>query len=327
MTTAQEAGTAGASDLLADWRTQCELARGVIVNGAKYLMFSEATLVRIGSAIEDLASAPTITPTDESIKTAAYSQECSFRDFNAGVRWILAASPAGVAAPEDVPVEMWHGQRKITIYKDTVIRVWGVHIEDEMSDSPRTAQSVQAAFEWLVNGFAGVAAPEAIKICEQVRDRLWADDAKHQQSAGADACVVALRRAIADAPKGEPTSERPELSMSMFATSADYHAAVAAQATEPVAYLYTVKHPQPKPRIEEFAAIDWIEGFDGDTRKLIRKEPLYAAPVAPQPMRLTHIVELGQRAMTDHLGTNAQLLAFARAVEAFHGIKSKGDGK
>lgn len=50
---------------------------------------------------------------------------------------------------EETPVEMWHGERKIVIYKDTVLRVWGPHIELDMQEFPRTLQSVQEASEWL----------------------------------------------------------------------------------------------------------------------------------------------------------------------------------
>jgi len=50
----------------------------------------------------------------------------------------------------DVPlVELWRGERKVTIYRDTVIRSWGTNIETEMSDEPRTAQADQAALDWL----------------------------------------------------------------------------------------------------------------------------------------------------------------------------------
>lgn len=50
---------------------------------------------------------------------------------------------------DEVPVEIWHGDRKVTIYSDTVLRVWGSDIEPEMSDAPRTLQSVQDAVDWL----------------------------------------------------------------------------------------------------------------------------------------------------------------------------------
>jgi hypothetical protein len=53
------------------------------------------------------------------------------------------------AAHEPRPVEAWHGQRKVTIYPDSVMRVWGPNIETDMIDEPRTLASVQAAFGWL----------------------------------------------------------------------------------------------------------------------------------------------------------------------------------
>lgn len=46
-------------------------------------------------------------------------------------------------------VEVWRGDRKVTIHSDIVIRVWGTNIETEMSDEPRSLESVQAAFDWL----------------------------------------------------------------------------------------------------------------------------------------------------------------------------------
>lgn len=46
-------------------------------------------------------------------------------------------------------VEVWHGERKVSIYPDIVIRVWGIDIDNEMSDEPKTLASVQAAFDWL----------------------------------------------------------------------------------------------------------------------------------------------------------------------------------
>ena len=49
------------------------------------------------------------------------------------------------------PVEVWHLERKVTIYDDIVLRVWGIDIENEMSEEPRTLESVQTAFDWLYN--------------------------------------------------------------------------------------------------------------------------------------------------------------------------------
>jgi hypothetical protein len=53
------------------------------------------------------------------------------------------------ADAEDKPVEVWHGERKVTIYPDFVLRIWGANIETEMSEAPRTIQSVQDAMTWL----------------------------------------------------------------------------------------------------------------------------------------------------------------------------------
>jgi hypothetical protein len=63
---------------------------------------------------------------------------------------MLAAAPAAPAQSRDsVPVEVWHGERKVTIYEDCVLRVWGANIESEMSDAPRNLQTVQDAIDWL----------------------------------------------------------------------------------------------------------------------------------------------------------------------------------
>jgi len=46
-------------------------------------------------------------------------------------------------------VEAWHGDRKVTIYKDVVMRIWGTDIDLDMSHETRTMETVQAAFDWL----------------------------------------------------------------------------------------------------------------------------------------------------------------------------------
>lgn len=51
--------------------------------------------------------------------------------------------------PEETPVELWHGDRKVSIYRDIVLREWGPNIQTEMSDEPRTLQSVCNAVDWL----------------------------------------------------------------------------------------------------------------------------------------------------------------------------------
>jgi len=57
---------------------------------------------------------------------------------------------------DEVFIEAWHGDRKITVYRSTVIRVWGKNIDTEMSNEPRTLNSVQAALDWLYSSDGGV---------------------------------------------------------------------------------------------------------------------------------------------------------------------------
>ena len=45
--------------------------------------------------------------------------------------------------------ECWHGGRKVTVYPDEVIRVWGTDLDNEMSSEPNRMETVQAAFDWL----------------------------------------------------------------------------------------------------------------------------------------------------------------------------------
>ncbi len=49
----------------------------------------------------------------------------------------------------DTPVEVWHGERKVSVYQDIVLRVWGPSLLTEMSEEPRTLRSVQDAMDWL----------------------------------------------------------------------------------------------------------------------------------------------------------------------------------
>jgi hypothetical protein len=51
--------------------------------------------------------------------------------------------------PLDKPVEIWQGERKVSIYRDSVVRSWGSNIDTEMSDEPRTLDSVQRSVDWL----------------------------------------------------------------------------------------------------------------------------------------------------------------------------------
>lgn len=65
------------------------------------------------------------------------------------VRALCDAQSALNAKSEPVPVEVWRGERKVTIYPDCVLHVWGANIESEMSDAPRNLQTVQDAMDWL----------------------------------------------------------------------------------------------------------------------------------------------------------------------------------
>jgi hypothetical protein len=47
------------------------------------------------------------------------------------------------------PIEVWHLDRKVTVYDTVVLRVWGTNIDAEMTEEPRTMESVQTAFDWL----------------------------------------------------------------------------------------------------------------------------------------------------------------------------------
>jgi hypothetical protein len=50
---------------------------------------------------------------------------------------------------KECPVEVWRKDRKVTIYHDSVLQVWGADIDSEMSDKPRTHEAIQAAIDWL----------------------------------------------------------------------------------------------------------------------------------------------------------------------------------
>jgi hypothetical protein len=69
--------------------------------------------------------------------------------YRAFARELLSAPQPAAVDREAAPVEVWHGERKVTIYEDCVLRVWGANIESEMSDAPRTLQTVQDAMDWL----------------------------------------------------------------------------------------------------------------------------------------------------------------------------------
>lgn len=65
-----------------------------------------------------------------------------------------AAKPAPMSTSGEM-VEIWNGDRKVTIYPDIVIRVWGPNLTTEMSDEPRSHESVNAAVAWLFAEQAG----------------------------------------------------------------------------------------------------------------------------------------------------------------------------
>lgn len=46
------------------------------------------------------------------------------------------------------PVEVWNGNRKVTVYEDMVLQSWGPNIESQ-EEFKRTAQQVQDSFSWL----------------------------------------------------------------------------------------------------------------------------------------------------------------------------------
>ena len=52
-------------------------------------------------------------------------------------------------ADDNIPwVEAWHREKKVTVYRDCIIRSWGPSL-DEIADEPRTLQAVQNAIDWL----------------------------------------------------------------------------------------------------------------------------------------------------------------------------------
>lgn len=50
---------------------------------------------------------------------------------------------------DEIPVEVWKHHKKVTIYRQTVLRSWGANIETEMSSVPNTLNAVQDAMNWL----------------------------------------------------------------------------------------------------------------------------------------------------------------------------------
>jgi hypothetical protein len=60
---------------------------------------------------------------------------------------ILAAHR--VEQKPNTPVEVSHRDRKVIIFSDSVLRVWGPNAATEMSSAPRSSQTVQEAMDWL----------------------------------------------------------------------------------------------------------------------------------------------------------------------------------
>lgn len=58
-----------------------------------------------------------------------------------------AQSPTG--QPIETCLEVWNGDRKVTVYEDIVLRIWGANMETEMSETKRSHETVDAAFRWL----------------------------------------------------------------------------------------------------------------------------------------------------------------------------------
>lgn len=63
-------------------------------------------------------------------------------------QWNTRHSQGG-SASDDWCVEVWNGDKKVTIYRDNVLRVWGPSMDDQMTDEPRNLETVNAAFQWL----------------------------------------------------------------------------------------------------------------------------------------------------------------------------------
>lgn len=91
----------------------------------------------------------------QALEAIAEAHEESLDENDFECRQILLAQikslRAALAQPDDKaqPVEAWHGERKVTVYDDIVLRSWGPNIETQMSTAPRTLHEVQAAFVWL----------------------------------------------------------------------------------------------------------------------------------------------------------------------------------
>jgi hypothetical protein len=84
--------------------------------------------------------------------TVEYAPKHEYRDPDSGNQCFSALGFARdlVQAISQETVEVTHCDRTVTIYADSVLRVWGPDIE-EMSNAPRSLQTVQDALDWLYN--------------------------------------------------------------------------------------------------------------------------------------------------------------------------------
>lgn len=81
-------------------------------------------------------------------------------DYNAQERRKLEAA---LDECEQTPVEIWRGNRKLSIYRHgagaNVLRVWGEDMNNQMSDVPYSHQAVQDALDWLYSSVETPAEP------------------------------------------------------------------------------------------------------------------------------------------------------------------------
>jgi len=94
-----------------------------------------------------------------------------------------------LARPEQEQVEVWHGDRKVTVYETTVLRSWGPNIESQQ-ECPRTAQQVQDSFSWLYA--QQPAEPDMRSICEA----LGFDPTNHHNALKCPYCRPAEREPV-----------------------------------------------------------------------------------------------------------------------------------
>jgi hypothetical protein len=83
--------------------------------------------------------------------TVEYAPKHEYTDPDDGTRCFSALGFARdiLHVLEKETVEVWHRDRKVVIYADSVMRGWGPNIETEMSNAPRSLQTVQDAMDWL----------------------------------------------------------------------------------------------------------------------------------------------------------------------------------